>query len=74
MLMIKNGVASAQQPQQILPVAIFGQGCGKFLDLCGINPLLAKGNFLRAGHLQALALLQGGDKVGGFGQAVTTQR
>jgi hypothetical protein len=35
------------------------------LNLRSINPFLGKGNFFGAGHLQALALLQGADEAGG---------
>ncbi len=44
-----------QQPQQILPIPILGQRRGKLLDLGGVDPLLAEGDFFRAGHLQAAA-------------------
>ncbi len=44
------------QAKQILPVAILRQGRRQFLNLRGVNPLLAKGNLFRATDLQALAL------------------
>ena len=61
---------SASRREQVLAVAVLGQRLGKRLELFGRDPALAEGDFLRAGDLEALALLDGGDELAGFEQAV----
>ena len=61
---------SFEQAQQILAIAILGQRRGKFVQLGGVDPLLAEGYFFGAAHLQALALLQGGDEARRLQKAV----
>jgi hypothetical protein len=64
------GHLSLEQVQQILPVAIFGQGLRQLLQGFSGDPLLVEGDFFGAGDHEALAFLQRGDKASGFEQAV----
>ena len=59
-----------QQAQQVLAITILGQRLGECLELFRRDPALAEGDFFRAGDLEALALLDGGDELAGFEQAV----
>ena len=53
-----------------MPVAVLRQRLGKRFELFGLDPSLAEGDFLGAGDLQSLALLDGGDELAGFEQTV----
>ena len=53
-----------------MPVAVLGERLGERFELHRRDPALAEGDFLGAGDLQSLALLDGGDELPGFEQAV----
>ena len=53
-----------------MPVAVLGQRLSQCLELLRGDPTLAEGDFFEAGDLEALALLDGGDELAGFEQAV----
>ena len=59
-----------EDAQQILAVAVLGKWLCELLQPGGADPLLAVGDFFRAGDLEALAVLQGGDEMAGLEQAV----
>jgi hypothetical protein len=57
-----------QHTQQVLPIPVFRQGLRELFKLSAINPLLPVGNFLRAGHLEPLAVFQRGNELAGIKQ------
>ena len=61
---------AVQQPQQVLPIFVFGHGAGEFCEPAGIQPTLPPGDFFEAGDLQVLQVLHGLHKGGGFVQAL----
>jgi hypothetical protein len=56
--------------QQVLAVAVLGSGWASFSSCGAVDPAVAPGDLFRAGDLQALAVLQRGDELAGFQQAV----
>lgn len=57
-----------EDSQQILAVTVFGQGLRECLELLGVDPALAEGDFFRAGYFEALTVFQGGYELAGIEQ------
>src|SRR5881628_293422 len=59
-----------EDAEQVLAVGAFADGGGEGAELCLVDEALAEGDLLGAGDLEALAVLDGVDEVGGFEQGV----
>ena len=54
--------------QEIFAVIVFGHGLGDGGEMLGGNPALFEGDFLEAGHLEALSFLDDLDEGRGLGE------